>query len=150
MCAPLKDLPRNSNCINASVSVLRLDRGNIEATKEFLSSLEGAELREEVPVTIGGADGIRFRFTHDISPIIGQFQGDLGVPAAVDLASEKIPIGVGPLGTGLVSIVDVAGETMTIVYQGHDASKGAVQDGFNTNMQEGLQIIDSIIWADLQ
>lgn len=151
ICVPADGSLRNSRCIDGSVTVIRLDQGDIEATKEFLSSFEGAELRGEEPVTIGGADGIRFRFTHEISPTPGgQFQGDLGVPSAVDSGNEKIPIGVGPLGTGLVSIVDVAGETMVIVFQGEDASRGASENGFNTNMGEGLQIIDSIIWADLQ
>jgi len=148
ICVPADDSPQNNRCTNGSVSVLRLDQGNVEATKEFLSTFEGAELSGEEPVTIGGADGLRFRFTHDISGTPGgQFQGDLGVPSAVDFGNEQIPIGVGPLGTGIVSIVDVSGDTMTIVYQGEDASRGAIEDGFNTNMQEGQQIIDSIIWA---
>ncbi|NNC79102.1 MAG: hypothetical protein HKN94_03020 [Acidimicrobiales bacterium] len=151
ICVPQATSRTRHNCINGSVSVVRLEQGGIEATKELLSSVDGAIVSDEEPATIGGAEGIRFLYTHAISPTPGgQFQGDLDAPIAFTDGNQQTAIGVGPLGTALVSIVDVAGETMTVVFQGEDASRGAIEDGFHTNMEEGQQIIDSIIWAALQ
>ncbi len=151
ICAPVADAPSASGCPWGSVSVVRLGQGDIEATKAFLAAVEGAELSNEEPVDIGGAEGIRFTYTHEVRGTPGgQAQGDIDAPVAVDSGNEKMPIGFGPLGTGIVSIVDVAGETMVVSYQAYDASRGAVDDSFNTNLEEGLQIIDSVIWADLQ
>jgi hypothetical protein len=151
ICAPVDDRPTLSGCPEGTVAIVRLGQGDIEATKAFLASVAGAELTDEEQVVIGGAKGIRFTYTHEVRGTPGgQFQGDIEAPLAIDFGSEKMPIGFGPLGKGLVSIVDVAGETMVVSYQAYDADSGAVTDGFNTNLDEALEIIDSIIWADLQ
>lgn len=151
ICVPQANSPARSRCIDGSVSVLLLDEGDVESTRDFLLTFDGAATTDEEPVTIGGATGIRFRFTNDIQGTPGgQVQGDIGVPPAVDYGSEQIPIGVGPRGAGIVSIVDVGGTTMTIVFQGEEAARGAPEDGFNTYMAEGLKIIDSILWEALQ
>ena len=151
ICAPVDDSPSFSGCPDGAVAITRLGQGDIEATRAFLASVEGAELSEQEPVNVGGAEGIRFTYTHLVRATTGgQFQGDIEAPLAADYGSEKMPIGFGPLGKGLVAIVDVAGETMVVSYQAYDADSGAPRDGFNTNLQEALAIIDSIIWADLQ
>lgn len=135
-------------CNLASVAVLFLEPETVDETRDLLASFEGAELGEEQPVTIDGAPGIRFEFTHDVPPLIGQGQGELSVPAAVvGTATERTPLGEGPLGRSIISIVDVDGVIVTLAFQGRDVSRGAPEDSFNTYRDSGLAIIDSIIWG---
>lgn len=137
-----------SMCNLASVSVHFLDYETVDETREFLASFEGAELGDEQPIAIDSAPGIRFEFTHDIPPHIGQFQGGLEVPAAVDMGNDMTPLGEGPFGRSIVSIVDVDGVIVTLVFQGTEVSRGAPTDGFATYKEDGLGIIDSIIWGN--
>lgn len=149
ICPPLPGGGAGSICNLASVSVLFLDYGTIEETRDFLASFEGAELGEEQPITIDSASGISFEFTHDVPANVGQAQGDLAVPAAVkSTATEQTPLGQGPLGRSVIFIVDVDGVVVTLAFQGDDTAQGAPQDGFNTYEESGLAIIDSIIWGN--
>lgn len=140
-------------CNLASVSVLFLEPETIEATRELLASFEGAELGDEQSITINGASGIRFEFTHDVAPVSEQVEGEIPVPAAyvADLGgssgSRLTPLGEGPLGQSIISIVDVDGVVVTLSYQGVATARGAAEDGFDTYRDEGLAIIDSIIWG---
>lgn len=136
-----------SMCNVAAVSVLFLDYETVDETREFLASFEGAELGDEQPIAIDGAPGIRFEFTHDIPPLIGQVQAGLEVPAAIDMGNDVSPLGQGPLGRSIVSIVDVDGVIVTLTFQGFDVSRGAPEDGFTTYKEDGLGIIDSILWG---
>lgn len=148
ICPSPSDGPRFSMCNLASVAVLFLDYETVDETRGFLSTFEGAELGEEQPITIDGASGIRFEFTHEVPPLIGQAQGDLAVPAAVDSGSSELtPLGEGPLGRSVISIVDVDGVIVTLSFQGRDTSRGAPEEGFDTYRESGLAIIDSIIWG---
>lgn len=137
-----------SMCNLASVAVLFLEPENVDKTRDFLASFEGAELGEEQSITIDGAEGIRFDFTHDVPPLVGQGQGELSIPAAVvGTGTERTPLGEGPLGRSIISIVEVDGVVVTLSFQGVDSGLGAPQDGFDTYRDEGLAIIDSIIWG---
>jgi hypothetical protein len=142
-----------SLCNLASVAVLFLEPETIEETRDLLASFEGAELGEEQPITIDGAPGIRFEFTHDVASVSEQVQGEIPVPAAYvsDLGgspgSRLTPLGEGPLGRSIIFIVDVDGVVVTLSYQGVDTARGAAQDGFDTYQESGLAIVDSIIWG---
>lgn len=136
-----------SKCHLASVSIHFLDYETIEETRDFLATFDGAELGEEQQIEIDGASGIRFEFTHEIAPLVGQVQGALEVPEAVGQGNDSTPLGQGPLGRSIVSIVDVDGVVVTLVFQGFDVSRGAAEDGFSTYKDDGLGIIDSIIWG---
>jgi hypothetical protein len=149
ICPPAPGGDRASLCNLASVAVLFLDFETVDETREFLASFDGAELVDEQPVSIDGATGIRFEFTHEVPPLVGQTQGDLDVPvAATDGVSGQTPIGQGPLGRSVVSIVDVDGVIVTLSFQGFDVSRGGVEDAFATYRDDGLGIIDSIIWGN--
>lgn len=138
-----------SMCNLASVAVLFLEPETVDETRDFLAAFEGAELGEEQPITIDGASGMRFGFTHEVPPLVGQAQGDLAVPAAVkSTGTEQTPVGQGPLGQSVISIVDVDGVVVTLAFQGVDISRGAPEDGFETYKESGLDIIDSIIWGN--
>jgi len=134
-------------CNLASVAVLFLGFETVDETREFLASFEEAELVDEKPISIGGATGIRFEFAHEVPPLVGQAQGDLNVPVAVTDGFGHTPIGQGPLGRSIVSIVDVDGVIVTLAFQGIDVSKGGAEDAFSTYKEAGLGIIDSIIWG---
>jgi hypothetical protein len=139
---------QSSLCNLASVAVLFLGFETVDETREFLASFEGAELVDEQPVSIGGATGIRFEFAHEVPPLVGQTQGDLNVPVAATDGFSLTPIGQGPLGRSIVSIVDVDGVIVTLAFQGIDVSKGGAEDAFSTYKEAGLGIIDSIIWGN--
>jgi len=139
---------QSSMCNLASVAVLFLGFETVDETREFPASFEGAELVDEQPVSIGGATGIRFEFAHEVPPLVGQAQGDLNVPVAVTDGFGTTPIGQGPLGRSIVSIVDVDGVIVTLAFQGIDVSKGGAEDAFSTYKEAGLGIIDSIIWGN--
>lgn len=153
ICPPTED-GASSLCHLASVAVLFLEPETINETRDLLASFEGAELGEEQPITIDGATGIRFEFTHDVTAQSEQVQAELNVPAAYvsDLGasgtgSRATPLGQGTMGRSIIAIVDVDGVIVTLAYQGVDAALGAPQDGFNTYRDSGLAIIDSIIWG---
>lgn len=135
-------------CNLASAAVLFLEPDTVEETRDLLASFEGAQLGAQQPITIDGAPGIRFEFTHEVPPLVGQAQGDLSVPSAVETtATERTPLGEGPQGRSVVSIVDVDGVIVTLTYQGVDTSRGALEDAFETYKEAGLAIIDSIVWG---
>lgn len=140
-------------CNLASVAVLFLEPETIEETRDLLASFERAELGEEQPITIDGAPGIRFEFTHDVASISEQVQGEIAVPAAyvsnlgASAGDRVTPLGEGPLGRSVIFIVDVDGVVVTLSYQGVDTARGAAEDGFDTYQESGLAIIDSIIWG---
>lgn len=59
------------------------------------------------------------------------------------------PFGAPP-GRPHVSIVDVEGTTVTLVYQGSTGgSPSDIVDGYGTLMDDGLAIIDSIVWETI-
>lgn len=145
---PSPDEGRFSMCHLASVAVLFLEQETIEETRDFLAAFDGAELGEEEAINIDDASGIRFEFAHEVPPLIGQAQGELDVPAAADSGgSEVTPLGEGPQGRSVISIVDVDGVIVTLAFQGRDTSRGAPEEGFETYEEAGLAIIDSIIWG---
>lgn len=148
LCPGIPEDATVSACNLAAVSVHFLDYETVDETREFLASFEGAELVDEQPIAIDSAPGIRFEFTHDVPPLIGQVQGGLEVPAAVDMGNDISPLGHGPFGRSIVSIVDVDGVIVTLVFQGSDVSRGAPDNGFATYKEDGLGIIDSIIWGN--
>ena len=140
------------DCIEAIVAILRLNLGSVEQTRDYLAGLDGAQITDVEVVAVGGAEGIRFGYTNEIAAKFGgQVQPDLDVPlAGVGEDNSQSPIGHGRTGRSIVTIVDVAGETMTLVYQGQDPSRtGGSRDAFSDNREEGLAIIDSIVWGDL-
>lgn len=148
LCPPFPGAPGSATCRLSSVAVLFLEPETIEETRDLLASFEGAELGEEQEISIDGAPGIRFEFTHDVAAVTGgQVQPGLQVPAAVDFGTEEVPLGQGPFGRSIVSIVDVEGLIVTLVFQGDDPTRGAPEDGFGTHREAGLAIIDSIIWG---
>ena len=151
ICPPTED-GRFPLCNLAIVAVLFLEPETIEETRDLLASFDGAELGEEQPITIDGAPGIRFEFTHDVASVSEQVQGEIPVPAAYveNLGSggaRLTPLGEGQLGRSIIYIVDVGGTVVTLSYQGVDTARGAAQDGFDTYREPGLAIIDSIIWG---
>lgn len=136
----------------ALVAVLKLEVGTVDETRDYLATFDGAVVGDSDEASLGGAEGIRFEFTHEV-PINepgGGFNPDLPVPpVAVNELGGQIPLGEGPLGRSIIWIVDVAGETMVVAYQGKDLDRGSLNDGFNDHLEEGMVIIDSIVWGDL-
>lgn len=135
-----------SNCFERSaVAVFVLDRGDIEQTQAFLSTFPGAEITGVEETDIGGAEGVRFEFTHDLEASSGIGVPDFGEVPSFTFNVHEVPLGAG---RSIVNIVDVGGTVVTVVYQGRTVSLGDPTP-FDEELDDGLAIIESIVWADL-
>jgi hypothetical protein len=144
LCGPDVDGPvgARSACFRASaVAVFLLDQGSVEETQSYLTAVSGAEVTDEEPVSIDGAEGVRFEFTHSLNPRSNIEGGYDGYPYWLHEAQE-IPFGAD---RSVVSIVDVNGTVVTVVYQGRAITQPSA---FEANLEEGMAIIDSINWGD--
>lgn len=85
-------------------------------------------------------------FSHDVGVASGGTPPDLPSIGVTELG-DQYPLG---MGQSVVSIVDVDGTTVTLVYQGRTGgSPSDIVDGYGTFMEEGLAIIDSIVWESI-
>ena len=142
ICGPDVEGPigARSACFRAAaVAVFVLGRGTVEETQAYLGTFPGAEVTGVEPLSIDGAEGVRFSFSHGLAPRSSMEGGYDGYPYWVHEAQE-IPLGAD---RSIVSIVDVAGTTVTVVYQGRTTFEPTA---FDTNLDEGMAIIDSIVW----
>jgi hypothetical protein len=133
----------------AEVGILRLDLGTIDDTREYLTSLDGAVIGSVEEVNVGGAEGIRFEYQNDV-PDWPSIVTEPPFPVVATTGCCQIGIGYGIYGKSVVTLVDVAGTTMTLVYQGGSTDRGhPYLNGFEDHFDEGMAIIDSIFWGDL-
>ncbi len=148
LCGPDVDGPvgARSACFRASaVAVFLLDRGSVEETQNYVTAVSGAEVSNEESVSIDGASGVRFEFTHALNPT-SNLEGGGGNPFGGYPfwihESQEIPLGAD---RSIVSIVEVDGTVVTLVYQGR-----AITDptAFEANLEEGMAIVDSITWGN--
>ena len=137
-------------CIGAAVAILQIGKGDVNQTKEYLASLDGAEITGIEDAVFGGAPGIRFEYTNElVANQGGQIQADIDAPLVwVSQQNEQYPIG-GTVNRAIVTVVDVGGQTMTVVYQGLAAVGPDGDDAFDRFLEEGISTINSIIWEDL-
>lgn len=145
LCGPDVEGPvgARSACYRASaVAVFLLGLGTVEETQSYLETFPDAEITDVEPVSIDGAAGVRFSFAHSLQPHSAREGGYGGYPYWAHEAQE-IPLGADQ---SIVSIVDVGGTVVTVVYQGRAISEPTP---FETNLEEGMAIIDSIVWGDL-
>ena len=148
LCGPDVDGPigARSACFRASaVAVFLLDQGSVEETQRYVTAVSGAEVTNRESVSIDGASGVRFEFTHSLNPTSNLEGGGGnpfgGYPYWVH-ESQEIPLGAD---RSIVSIVDVDGTVVTLVYQGRTISDPTE---FEANLDEGMAIVDSIIWGN--
>jgi hypothetical protein len=133
---------RRSACFRASaVAVFLLEPDTVEDTRAYLGTFPGAEITDVAPVSIDGAEGVRFSFTHTLIPHSMPEGGFDGLPYWQH-ESQEIPLGGDE---SIVSIVDRDGTVVTLVYQGRAVREPTA---FESNLEEGMAIIDSIIWEN--
>ena len=143
ICGPDVEGPlgARSACFRASaVAVFLLDPDTVEDTQALLGTFPGADIGPSEPVSIDGAEGIRFSFTHDLIPH-SNLQGGFGGIPFWQHEEQELPLGGDE---SVVTIVDVDGTVVTIVYQGRTVTDPAP---FDAHRDEGLAIVDSIIWG---
>lgn len=152
LCIPVPDQDFEACLIQgglAEVAILQLDLGTIDETREYLASLDGAVLGSVEEVNVGGADGIRFEYQNQV-PSWPSNVTQPPFPVVATTGCCKVGIGFGIYGKSVVTLVDVAGTTMTLVYQGESTDRGhPYLNGFEDHFDEGMAIIDSIVWGDL-
>lgn len=132
--------------LRQSRSGCALDQGDVAQTQEFLGQLPGAQIAHVEEYTVGGAEGVRFEVSHDVGVASGGTQLDRP-SIGVTQIGDQYPLGIGQ---SVVTIVDVDGTTVTLVYQGSTGgSPSEIANGYETFMDEGLAIIDSIVWESI-
>ncbi|MGB7859458.1 MAG: hypothetical protein WBM90_03075 [Acidimicrobiia bacterium] len=131
------------NCISRSFAgFFALEAGSIDETQALLAGVPDAELGDVENGTVGGAEGIRFDFSQSVTSEVGQ-GAQLGEPSVPFFRTLDQTITVGDE-KSIVSIVD--GTIVTIVYQGKTTTDPTA---FDEELEAGMAIIDSIVWADL-
>ena len=144
ICGP--DVPgpvgARSACFRASaVAVFLLGHETVADTETYLGTFPGAEISDVESISIDGAEGVRFSYNNDLSPHSNPEGGFDGYPWWLH-ETQEIPLGADK---AIVTIVDVEGIVVTAVYQGRAIAEPTA---FDTNLAEGMAIIDSIIWGD--